>query len=283
MKTSIYTHSSITGNRVLSIIFAVIFSHMVGASFIAEAQTMLPLPQYGSTYTSSQIRGFWFQAPTDFTIVGVKVPTDVGNGAQSVQIIRFAAGPPPVFAASTTAHTSLGLWTNINTTTVIPCNINIQSGDYIAVFGTRASGTNNANSYGTPSGPYSSSILGYQTTLTRMVYQSGSYPVQAVSQETSGSIARVEVYYTPTVTGPNDAGIASIDSPQDFCAGQEAVTVTLRNYGTNQLTSATINWTLNGATQTAANWTGLLDTTNITARQTQVTLATMNFQSGTPY
>jgi hypothetical protein len=282
MATLHYTHTSVLRNRFIGIaVLALLF--ISGAGFTAVAQTMIPLPQYGSTYTSSQIRGFWFQAPTDFTIVGVKVPTDVGTGAQSVQIIRFNAGPPPVFATSTTAYTTLGLWTNVNSTTIIPCNINIQDGDYIAVFGTRASGTNNANSYGTPAGPNASSILGYPISLTRMVYQAGSYPVQAVSQEVNGSIARVEVYYTPTVTGPNDAGIASIDSPQNFCAGQEDVKVTLRNYGTNQLTSATINWTLNGVTQTAANWTGLLDTTNLTTRQTQVTLATMNFQSGIPY
>ncbi|MCZ7556426.1 MAG: T9SS type A sorting domain-containing protein [Bacteroidia bacterium] len=249
----------------------------------AEAQTMMPLPGYGSTYTSSQIRGYWFQAPTDFTIVGVRVPTDIGTTPQNVQIIRFAAGPPPVYATSTNAHTTLGLWTNVNTTTIIPCNIDIKSGDYIAIFGTRNNGTNMNNSYATPAGPFNSSILGYPVTLTRMVYQAGSFPVTDVSQEVSGQIARTEMYYTTTVTGPNDAGIVSIDSPKDFCAGTHDVKVTLRNYGTNQLTSATINWTLNSVAQPAVNWTGLLDTLNLTTRQTQVTLGNRSFASGVPY
>jgi len=91
------------------------------------------------------------------------------------------------------------------------------------------------------------------------------------------------VTYDEGILGPNDAGIASIDSPLNFCAGQEDVKVTLHNYGTNQLTSATVNWTLNGVPQTAYNWTGLLDTLNATTRETQLTLATMNFQSGVPY
>jgi len=255
----------------------------LGSVLQTQAQTLMPLPNYGSTYTSSQIRGFWFQAPTDFTIVGVRVPTDVGTTPQNVQIIKFNAGPPPVYAASTSAHTTLGLWTNVNTTTMIPCNINIVAGDYIAVFGTRNSGTNMANSYATPAGPFTSSVLGYPMTLTRMVYQAGSFPVQAVSQEVGGSIARTEVYYTATVTGPNDAGISSIDSPVNFCAGVQDVKVTLRNYGTNRLLSATINWNLNSVPQTPISWTGMLDTLDVASRQTQVTLATQNFTSGTPY
>jgi hypothetical protein len=254
-----------------------------GAILQAEAQTMMPLPGFGSTYTANQIRGYWFQAPTDFTIVGVRVPTDIGTTPQNVQIIRFAAGPPPVYATSTNAHTTLGLWTNVNTTTMIPCNIDIKSGDYIAIFGTRTNGTNMNNSYATPSGPYVSSILGFPVTLTRMVYQAGSFPVTDVSQEVSGQIARTEMYYTTTVTGPNDAGISSIDSPKDFCAGNHDVKVTLRNYGINQLTSVAINWTLNSVAQPVVNWTGLLDTLNLTTRQTLVTLGNRAFASGIPY
>jgi len=269
--------------RVFAIALPLLLLSVLGIVQQAQSQTMMPLPGYGSTYTSTQIRGYWFQAPVDFTIVGVKVPTDIGTTAQNVQIIKFAAGPPPVYATSTNAHTTLGLWTNVNTTTIIPCNINIKSGDYIAIFGTRTNGTNMNNSYATPAGPYVSSILGYPVTLTRMVYQAGSFPVTDVSQEVSGQIARTEMYYTSTVTGPNDAGITSIDSPKDFCAGAHDVKVTLRNYGTNQLTSATINWTLNSVAQAPINWTGLLDTLNITTRQTQVTLGNRTFASGTPY
>ena len=89
------------------------------------------------------------------------------------------------------------------------------------------------------------------------------------------------VTYDEGITGPNDAGIASIDSPLNFCAGQHDVKVTLRNNGTNYLTSATVNWTLNGAPQTAYNWTGSLDTLN--NRETQLTLGSYNFLANTPY
>ncbi|MBN1449354.1 MAG: right-handed parallel beta-helix repeat-containing protein, partial [Bacteroidetes bacterium] len=92
-----------------------------------------------------------------------------------------------------------------------------------------------------------------------------------------------KVTYDEGIVGPNDAGIASIDSPLNFCPGSEDVKVTLRNFGTNQLTSATINWTLNGVPQTAYAWSGLLDTLTTASRETQVTLATMNFLANTPY
>jgi parallel beta-helix repeat protein len=59
--------------------------------------------------------------------------------------------------------------------------------------------------------------------------------------------------------------------------------VTMQNFGINQITSATINWKLNGVAQTPYNWTGLLDTLNASTRKTSVTLATMNFLSGIPY
>ena len=84
-------------------------------------------------------------------------------------------------------------------------------------------------------------------------------------------------------SAPNDIGIASIDSPKDFCSGTHPVTVTLKNFGTLPVTSAKINWKLNGVPKPTFNWTGLLDTLNATTRETQVTLGTETFTAGVPY
>ncbi|MCB2205322.1 hypothetical protein KQI65_11275, partial [bacterium] len=92
-----------------------------------------------------------------------------------------------------------------------------------------------------------------------------------------------KITYDEGIVGPNDAGISAILSPINFCAGNEDVTVQLHNFGTNQLTAATINWELNGVAQTPYSWTGLLDTTTSAARETQITLTNMNFQAGIPY
>ncbi|MCZ7556702.1 MAG: hypothetical protein M5R41_09915 [Bacteroidia bacterium] len=91
------------------------------------------------------------------------------------------------------------------------------------------------------------------------------------------------ISYDPVASVPNDIGIASIDSPTSFCAGTHPVSVTLKNSGTNQVTSATINWSINGTPQTAYSWTGLLDTLSVSTRETSVTLGNRNFLAGVPY
>ena len=54
-----------------------------------------------------------------------------------------------------------------------------------------------------------------------------------------------------------DAGVISIDSPYvNYCGGSRNVYVGLFNYGTSTLTSATINWSINGVTQTPYSWSG---------------------------
>ncbi|MCX6352211.1 MAG: PKD domain-containing protein [Bacteroidetes bacterium] len=54
---------------------------------------------------------------------------------------------------------------------------------------------------------------------------------------------------------PNDAGVASIDSPGvGICGGKQDVYVTVSNNGTNALTSFTVNWKVNGTSQTAYSY-----------------------------
>ncbi len=87
-----------------------------------------------------------------------------------------------------------------------------------------------------------------------------------------------------TPRGPNDVGVKSVESPLDFCPGTYPIIVKLRNFGTNQITSTTINWSLNGVVQPPFAWTGLLDTLNSTTRETNVTIHPgYNFLANTPY
>lgn len=68
---------------------------------------------------------------------------------------------------------------------------------------------------------------------------------------------------------PEDAGIVNYHGPvAPFKAGSKNVEVVLKNFGSDTLVSATINWTVNGVSQTAHSWTGSLlpgksDTVNI--------------------
>ncbi len=62
---------------------------------------------------------------------------------------------------------------------------------------------------------------------------------------------------TPTL--PDDAGISGIASPAGaYCVDNFDPEVTIRNYGTNTLTAATINYDIDGGTNNTFNWTGSL-------------------------
>ncbi len=90
-------------------------------------------------------------------------------------------------------------------------------------------------------------------------------------------ICYLELEYA-LVTAENDAGVASFDSPvSPICPGTETAVVTIQNFGINQISPVTVNWTVNGAVQTPVVYTGTLDTINGTGNNTaQVTLGTFS-------
>lgn len=58
---------------------------------------------------------------------------------------------------------------------------------------------------------------------------------------------------------PNDAGIVTINAPvSPVMAGSQNIHVTLRNFGSITLTSAVVNYSINGVSQSPFNWTGSL-------------------------
>ncbi|MCW3071267.1 MAG: hypothetical protein JWO44_1157 [Bacteroidetes bacterium] len=59
---------------------------------------------------------------------------------------------------------------------------------------------------------------------------------------------------------PDDASVSQLLSPAvRTCQGIVPVRMLLKNYGINNLTSATINWSVNGAIQPSYSWTGNLN------------------------
>ena len=112
-------------------------------------------------------------------------------------------------------------------------------------------------------------------------FNGGSNPTNLAGVQTGDG----SVVITPLSFGaPYDIGVLSIDEPINFCAGTRNVVATIQNFGSQQITSVTLNWTINGVAQTAYSWTGTLDTIggsgNVTA---QVTLGSYAFAASTPY
>lgn len=76
----------------------------------------------------------------------------------------------------------------------------------------------------------------------------------------------------------DDAGIVGISNGV-ICSGNNQLAVQLKNFGASQLTTATINWSVNGVNQTAVNFIGAIDNSN----EQSVSLGNYNFIAGQSY
>lgn len=75
----------------------------------------------------------------------------------------------------------------------------------------------------------------------------------------------------------DDAGIAAITQPSGtVCRGSANVNATLHNYGAANITSATVQWKVNGVLQTAVSYTGTLTP----GSDTSLNLGSYNFNAG---
>ncbi|MBI1306481.1 MAG: hypothetical protein GC181_07695, partial [Bacteroidetes bacterium] len=165
------------------------------------------LPGYSTTY-SLYARGYWFIAPKDFYITGLKVPTDV-SGTQNIDVM-IVHDLSNDFTHPNKNITLLGRWRNVNSNDFIDTAIFIQSGDTIGILGTR--GTN--NSYA--SGPFTTTIDGVSTQIMRFGQQDdliNSLPenigVWGVAYNNSGSIGRVVMRTLSTSSYDSSSRVAA--------------------------------------------------------------------------
>lgn len=170
--------------------FTFFLSLMILSVAGVQAQTMLPLPTQTGPF-SGNVRGYWFTAPTDFTIVAVEAPTTASTGDQNIAVLKMAAAPP-AFPTLSNAFTTEALFQNNTTAGQIAVNIQYQTGEVVGILGNRA----DVNSYG--AGQFATTLGGLPVTLTRMGMQfnlSNTAP-QDIWQEATGSISRVNIWYT---------------------------------------------------------------------------------------
>lgn len=147
---------------------------------------------------SGNTRGYWFTAPTDFTITGLRAALESDPGAQSIEVLKLNA-PPPLFSSVTNDFASLGYWNNVSGSGFISTNIAVQAGDIIGVLGSR--GPSASNSYPLLTGLFTSSFFGLPVTLNRFGFQGNLANQQASNVWTEfGEIGRVEMEYTAVPT-----------------------------------------------------------------------------------
>lgn len=172
------------------------------------AQTMMPIPAQTTTLTGN-VRGYYFTAPTCFTITGVRVPTDASTGNQSIAIVRLSA-LPPLYATTTNSFTVLYLTQNNTNGGILPVNIQVEQGDIIGILGQRAT----VNSYG--AGNFATNIAGFPVTIARlgMQFPLTTTPPQQLWTEAAGSISRVEMYYDSTIIYTASANVLNASDVQ---------------------------------------------------------------------
>lgn len=108
------------------------------------------------------------------------------------------------------------------------------------------------------------SMFGYESIC---VYDPQTKSIMSIL--TNGGTSNIEAVFVPMLNvlttqypkQPDDAGIVSIQSPQwNSCSANVIPAVSLRNFGSSQLTSATINYRIDGNAPISFSWTGNLST-----------------------
>lgn len=180
--------------RKIVVIFLMVF--LTIPAFLVSAQNVIDASTHSTTH-SSQARGFWFTAPCDFVITGVRAPTDFSTNAQTIHLVKFASVPPN-YSSTTTAFTTLYYGSNLTDTCFVDMNLQIQSGDIIGILAVRDNGSGNCQtSYSAAVSPYTSSLGPYNITLARLGFQGNiiSGPATNLWTESGLSIGRAEIRY----------------------------------------------------------------------------------------
>jgi len=262
--------------KILSLAFLLSF---ICQGNVAFAQTIMPLPAHASTYTGNS-RGLWFTAPTNFTITGIRSPTEIGTGAQTIHLVKFQSAPP-AYSSTTTAFTTLFYQSGIAGSNFVSMNITVSTGDIIGVMAVRNNGSGGSQtSYSSTGSPFTSTIAGVSVLLYRVGWQGNiiNSPAANFWTEASSSIGRVEIQYS--TSQPTDAGLTTYVFPTDtICSGNDSVSVRLKNFGPNSLATVDVNWKVNNVNQTTYNWSGTL----ASGDSTDINIGVYNFLGDSTY
>ncbi|MFN5182383.1 MAG: hypothetical protein ACK5D5_05095, partial [Bacteroidota bacterium] len=205
---------------------------------LLSSQTQVPVGPQTATFTQ-WVRGYHFTAPTTFTICGLYIPTNASIGVQNIAVVRFNAGAPPAFAATTNNFVQLFSITNYAPNTMIPCNIPVTAGQVIGVYGAR--GTNCVNSYDGVN--FATNINGFPTTLSRSGMQNclNAVPMSNIWSEVNYNIGRIFMYYN-CCTPP---AVTATPSQNPICAGTQLAILgggaTTYTWAPGNLTGSSIN------------------------------------------
>ncbi|MDP3558226.1 MAG: gliding motility-associated C-terminal domain-containing protein [Bacteroidota bacterium] len=229
------------------------------AFFGGTSQTQMPIGPQTNNF-SGMVRGYHFTAPVAFNLCALYIPPDAPGAAgqnQHIRVVRFTAAAPPAFPGVTNGFVQLFTITNAAPNATVACNIPINAGDIIGIYGARAG--NCINSYDGVA--FATTIMGNPTICRRSGMQAciaGGAPMANIWSEINYNIGRIFMYYnccpTPTITTvPSATNICSAAGTSVTIFGGGATTYTWMpgNINTASISvtpSATTVYTLTGAT-----------------------------------
>lgn len=150
----------------------------------------------GFTQYNGYSRGYWFIAPTDFVITGLRVSDTYSTGVQHVAVIHVHTMSFD-FNNPTTDITTLYFQDSINSNAMVPMAIPVSTGDTIGILGSRDYASND---YG--SGPFTTYIDGNAVSIQRFGMQDEMADISpqttgvwGVTPGGSGSIGIVDLQY----------------------------------------------------------------------------------------
>jgi hypothetical protein len=106
-----------------------------------------------------------------------------------------------------------------------------------------------------------------------------AFQMTGTGQTSNPNFREIEVI--EAATGPNNAGVTSIVSPDTvLCRGNYDIKAIVSNFGTNNITTVTLNWSINGTIQTPVVYNGTLVPSSVTGTNSAtVTLGNRNIQT----
>ena len=273
-----------------TIVVSSLLQYQLGTGVVVNSTTGYPSP-YGQYYTGDRVQYLILASEMNaigayggnmislgFDVVTPTTPTSLGNNLNGYTI-----------KIGTTTATSLATWLPTTTTlftvpslvTTVGWNTHTFNSPYfwdgvsnlvIETCFDNYAGTSN----------YTTNAVVRQTTTpfsSCIDYRSdgGGVCTNTLISGTFTQRPNMQLTFAPSV--PNDAGIVAIVSPVSPASpGVGNVAVNLRNFGTANLTSATIGWSVNGVAQTSYAWTGNLASSGMASN---ILLGTYNFPLGT--
>ncbi len=233
-------------HRRLMMVLVILTIIWLSLPYWAEAQNVIPTTTPGALFTGNS-RGYWFTAPCDFRLTGVRAPTDYSTNAQSIHLVKFPA-VPATFPSTTTVFTTLYYGSNLTDTCFVDLDIQVQTGDIIGVMAVRNDGSGTSvTSYSNSNAPINSAIGLYTITLQRLGWQGNIVSIPAANfwTEAGNPIGRAEIRYelSPALipipahssfftgsysrgfwfTAPCDILLTGVRAPKDFNTNPQSI------------------------------------------------------------